>query len=346
MEKVFVTGGSGFLGINLIRKLLEKGYEVVSLDLLPFDYEDCKDKIKWVVGDIRNKKQVDECMQGVDYVVHCAAALPSYKKEEIFSTDIDGSKNVTISAYEHKVKRFIQISTTAVYGIDYENPTYENHELKGVGPYGIAKIEAEKVCAEYRNKGLPTAILRPKTFVGPERLGVFALLYEWAKDGHGFPMIGSGNNKYQLLDVEDLCDVIITCFKIETEKMNDVFNIGAKEYKTMKEDYQAVLDQAGFGKKIHGFPKAPAIFGLRVLEKLHLSPIYNWVYETAAKDSFVSIEKAEKQLGFNPKYSNKEALLRNYNWYLENCDKFSNITGVNHRTPWKQGVLKIVKKFY
>ena len=128
--------------------------------------------------------------------------------------------------------------------------------------------------------------------------------------------------------------------------MNDTFNIGAKEYKTMKEDYQAVLDKAGFNKKIHGFPVAPAIFGLRILEKLHLSPIYNWVYETAAKDSFVSIEKAEKQLGFKPKYSNKDALLRNYNWYLENYDKFSAITGINHRTPWKQGILKIIKMFY
>ena len=346
MEKVFVTGGSGFLGINLIRMLLEKGYEVISLDLLPFEYEDCKDKIKWVVGDIRDKKTVDECTNGVDYVVHCAAALPLYKKEDIFSTDIDGSKNVVQSAYEHKVKRFIQISSTAVYGIPDHHPLVEDDKLDGVGPYGIAKIEAEKVCAEYRDKGLPTAIIRPKSFVGPERLGVFALFYEWAKDGHGFPMIGSGNNRYQLLDVEDLCDMILTCMTIDEEKMNDTFNIGAKEFTTMKEDYQAVLDKAGFGKKIHGFPAAPAIWGLRFLEFLHLSPLYKWVYETASKDSFVSIEKAEKMLGYKPKYSNKDALLRNYDWYLKNYEKFQGQSGVNHRVPWKQGALKIIKMFY
>lgn len=347
MEKVFVTGGSGFLGINLIRMLLAKGYEVISLDLLPFDYEDCKHKIKWVVGDIRNKETVDKCMEGVTYVVHCAAALPLYKKEDIFSTDIDGSRNVIISAYEHKVKRFIQISSTAVYGIPDHHPLYETDKLDGVGPYGIAKIEAEKVCAEYRDKGLPTAIIRPKSFVGPERLGVFALFYEWAKDGHGFPMIGSGNNRYQLLDVEDLCNSILICMTIEDEqKMNDTFNIGAKEFTTMREDYQAVLDKAGYGKKIHGFPAAPAIWALRFLEFLHLSPLYKWVYETASKDSFVSIEKAEKVLGYKPKYSNKDALLRNYKWYLDNYEKFEGQSGVSHRVPWKQGVLKIVKMFY
>jgi len=88
-------------------------------------------------------------------------------------------------------------------------------------------------------------VIRPKSFVGPERLGVFALFYDWVADGHGFPMIGSGNNRYQLLDVEDLCDAIYLCATQEAEKVNDTFNIGAKEFKTMKEDYQAVLDHAG-----------------------------------------------------------------------------------------------------
>ena len=344
--KVFITGGSGFLGINLIRRLLEENYKIISLDLLPFDYEDCKDKIEWIVGDIRDKEMVDKCTEGADYVIHCAAALPLYKKEDIFSTDIDGSRNVVESAYEHKVKRFIQISTTAVYGIPDHHPLYETDKLDGVGPYGVAKIEAEKVCALYREKGLVTSIIRPKSFIGPERLGVFAMFYEWAKDGHGFPMIGSGKNQYQFLDVDDLCDAIILCMTLDKDKVNDVFNIGAKEFTTMKEDYQAVLDYAGHGKKIKGFPAKPAIWALRILEFMHLSPLYKWVYETACEDSFVSIEKAEKMLGFKPKYSNKDALLRNYKWYLENYKKYEGKTGVNHRVPWKQGILKIVKKFY
>jgi nucleoside-diphosphate-sugar epimerase len=215
-----------------------------------------------------------------------------------------------------------------------------------VGPYGIAKIKAEEVCAEYRAKGMCVPVIRPKSFIGPERLGVFALFYDWAKDGKGFPMIGSGTNRYQFLDVEDLCEAIYLAATLERDKVNDVFNIGAKEFTTMKEDYQAVLDYAGFGKKVSAFPSGPVIFTLRFLEMLHLSPLYKWVYETACKDSFVSIEKAERVLGFKPKFSNKDALLRNYKWYIGNLSSFQSSSGISHRVPWKQGILKVAKAFF
>jgi len=340
-----ITGGSGFLGINLVRHLLRKGAKVVTLDIVPFDYPE-KNEIVSILGDIRNKKDVEKAMNGVDVVVHCAAALPLYKKEDIFSTDIDGSKNVITAAFKHKVKRFIHISSTAVYGIPDHHPLYETDKLDGVGPYGQSKIEAEKVCESFRKKGMCVTVLRPKSFVGPERLGVFALLYDWAKDGKNFPMIGSGNNRYQLLDVEDLCEVIYLCSTKEKRLVNDTFNIGAKEYTTMKEDYQSVLDKAGKGKHIIGFPALPVILALRFLELLHVSPLYKWVYETASKDSFVSIEKAEKKLGFKPKYSNKQALLRNYSWYIKNLKNFEQTSGVSHRVPWKQGAIGLLKVLF
>jgi nucleoside-diphosphate-sugar epimerase len=189
-------------------------------------------------------------------------------------------------------------------------------------------------------------IIRPKSFIGPERLGVFALFYDWAKDGKNFPMIGSGKNRYQLLDVEDLCAAVYICLTKDKQIVNDTFNIGAKEFTTMKEDYQAVLDEAGFGKRIIPFPAWPMIFALRVLEFFKLSPLYKWVYETAATDSFVSIEKAEKILDFTPKYSNKEALVRNYKWYLANLKDFEGRSGISHRVPWSQGILKVIKNLF
>jgi nucleoside-diphosphate-sugar epimerase len=128
--------------------------------------------------------------------------------------------------------------------------------------------------------------------------------------------------------------------------VNDTFNIGAAQFTTMKQDYQAVLDEAGFGKRIVPFPAGPVVLALKVLEVLKLSPLYPWIYETASKDSFVSIEKAQKELGFQPRYSNQEAMLRNYRWYLENKERLSNAnsaSGVTHRVPWKQSALKLVK---
>lgn len=341
-----VTGGAGFLGINLIRFLLNKGHQVVSLDIAEFEYDDVRDQVEIIQGDIRVREDVIKAMQGCDVVVHSAAALPLYPEKDIYSTNIDGTRLVLEIAKEFEIERFVHISSTAVYGIPDHHPLLEDDNLEGVGPYGITKVEAEKICTEYRKNDMCIPILRPKSFVGPERLGVFALFYDWTKDGKNFPMIGKGDNKYQLLDVEDLCEAIYLASSLEKDIVNDTFNIGAKDYTTMKEDYQAVLDEAGFGKKIIGLPAAPVIMGLKLLEKLNLSPLYKWVYETASKESFVSVEKAEQKLGYKPKHSNKDALVRNYRWYLDNLERFSKKSGVSHRVPWNQGILKIAKKFF
>lgn len=346
MSKTFlITGGAGFLGINLVRYLLERGHTVRSLDIAPFDYPE-RNRIEVHTGDIRNRQAVDRAMAGVDQVVHTAAALPLYKPADIFSTDIDGTRNVLESALNHGVERVIHISTTAVYGIPDHHPLLETDRMDGVGPYGEAKVQAEELCLSYRARGMCVPIIRPKSFIGPERLGIFAMLYDWAKDGKNFPLPGNGKNRYQLLDVEDLCEAIYRCATLDQAKVNDTFNVGARAFTTIKEDFQAVLDAAGFGKKIVTFPAAPMTAALVVLEKLKLSPVYKWAYGTVTEDSFVSVEKAERVLGFRPKYSNQEALVRNYRWYIEHLNDFQHTTGVSHRVPWNQGILKIAKVFF
>ncbi len=340
-----ITGGAGFLGINLVRFLLKRGHTVTSLDIAEFDYPE-KDDITCVLGDIRHKKTVDRLTAETDVVVNCAAALPRFSKEEIFSTDVEGFRIVLDSALEKGVQRVIQISSTAVYGVPDHHPLVETDPMHGVGPYGEAKVAGENLCMEYRDRGLYVSVIRPKSFVGPERLGVFSLLYDWATDGRKFPLLGNGHNRYQLLDVEDLCDAIHRCATQPGSGANDVFNVGAEDFTTMREDYQVVLDEAGFGKRIVGLPAAPAIWALRILDRLGLSPLYPWVYETATKDSFVSIEKAKTALGWQPSYSNKDALLRNYAWYMDNLASFEGQDGVGHRVPWKQGVLGLAKRFF
>ncbi len=344
--KVAITGGAGFLGINLARYLHSKGHQIVSIDIAPFTYPDMQDKVEAITCDIRDGVGLKGAMHGIDMVVHTAAALPLYTEEDIYTTDVDGTRNVLEVSQRQGVKRVIHISSTAVYGIPDHHPLYETDRVDGVGPYGKAKIMAEETCLDFRAKGLIVPIIRPKSFVGPERLGVFALLYDWALDGRHFPMIGNGKNRYQLLDVDDLCDAIYRCMVLPAEIANDTFNIGAKEFLTMSEDYQVVLDYAGYGRKIKGFPAAPAILGLRLLERLGISPLYKWVYETASKDSFVSIEKAEHRLGYTPRYSNRDALLRNFKWYIEKRDDFEGQGGISHRVPWKQGALSVVKLFF
>jgi nucleoside-diphosphate-sugar epimerase len=344
--RVLVTGGAGFLGINLIRYLLNQGVETISLDIAPFDYQDVISRVRVVTGDIRNRADVDRALEGADAVVHCAAALPLYSPDDIYTTDVVGTRTVLEAALDRGISRVVHISSTAVYGIPDHHPLLEDDKLDGVGPYGQAKIQAEMVALDLRAKGLVTPIIRPKSFIGPERLGVFSLLYDWALDGRGFPILGNGKNRYQLLDVEDLCQAIWLCLTLPVDTVNDTFNVGAAEFGTMKDDYQAVLDEAGFGKQTKPVPALPAITALRILEKLGVSPLYKWVYETASKDSFVSIDKARTQLGWKPQYSNKDALLRNFAWYKQHEAEFANDSGVSHRVPWKQGAIGMLKRFF
>ena len=345
MALILITGGAGFLGINLCRYLLAREQDVVSLDIADFDYPE-RDQIKEIRGDIRDRAVVDDAIKDVDIVVHAAAALPLYTPEDIHTTDVDGTRNVIESARQAGVKRFIHVSSTAVYGLPERQPSREDDPRVGVGAYGEAKVAAEDICFACREQGMIVPVIRPKSFVGPERLGVFALLYDWAQDGRGFPMLGDGGNRYQLLDVEDLCDAIYLCATLDDDAVNNTFNIGAAEFTTMGEDYQAVLDYAGYGKKVTPLPAEPAIWLLRALEALNLSPLYKWVYETAANDSFVSIERAQAKLGFQPKFSNADALLRNYQWYLDNQAAIRSASGVSHRVPWSQGILRLAKLFF
>ncbi|MBI2756953.1 MAG: NAD-dependent epimerase/dehydratase family protein [Chloroflexi bacterium] len=345
-QRVLVTGGAGFLGINLIRYLDARGFALTSLDVQPFDYADMRGRIRVVTGDIRRQADVEQALEGVDLVVHTAAALPLYSPRDIYTTDVDGTRMVLRCAQAVGVRRVVHVSSTAVYGVPDHHPLREDDRIQGVGPYGQAKVQAEMICLEYRARGLEVPIIRPKSFVGPERLGVFAVLYDWALDGHRFPLLGNGRNRYQLLDVEDLCEAIRLCLTLPAQQANDTFNIGAAEFQTMAEDYQAVLDAAGFGKRVVPVPAAPAIWALRLLEALHLSPLYKWVYETAARDSFVSIDKARSGLGWEPRYSNQQALLRNFQWYREHRAKFANTSGITHRVPWKQGAIGMLKRAF
>ena len=128
-QRVLVTGGAGFLGINLIRHLMTRGYALTSLDVEEFDYPE-RDRVEVIKGDIRDKSLLDKAIEGADYVVHTAAALPLYSPEDIYTTDVEGTRNVLDAALRHGVKRVVHVSSTAVYGIPDHHPLYETDSWK------------------------------------------------------------------------------------------------------------------------------------------------------------------------------------------------------------------------
>ena len=341
-----ITGGAGFLGIHLIKRLLKQKQQITVLDRHDLPETDILTQIKFIKGNVRDFRTVDQAMSGVDVVIHAAAALPLEDPDTIKSTTIKGTRNVLRSANKHNVKRVIYVSSTAVYGVPEKHPIEETDPLVGVGPYGEAKIEAEKICLRYRKRGMNVPIVRPKTFVGTERLGVFQILFNWVRLGKRIPVIGSGNNRYQLLEVEDLVDAILMlATSPRYKKVNQTFNVGAEQFGTVRQDLQALFDHAGTGSQILPVPSMIVKPTLRLLESLNLSPLYRWVYETADKDSFVSIDKIKQELGWRPRYSNADSLIHAYDWYIQNYQEYEHQSGTTHRVGWDQKALSIVKRF-
>lgn len=345
--KVVITGGAGFLGYHLATRINEicSWSESVFFDIAEFPKGDYHSEINCIYGDVRIPEQMNEILKDAKVVIHCAAALPLWKKKDIYETNVNGMQVVCAAALKNNVERVIFISSTSVYGVPDIHPIYEHHKREGVGAYGQSKILAEDICMEYRQKGLPICIIRPKSFIGTARLGVFQILYDWVESGCKIPIIGNGNNRYQLFEVEDLVSAIFLASTLPIEKINDTFNVGAKEFKTVKEDVGAMCEYAKTGSRVMGTPAKLVKGALRLFEILNISPLYKWIYGTADTDSFVSIEKAETVLGWKPKYSNADALIRSYKWYLENKHTIKEGTGVTHRIAWKQGILKFFKIF-
>src|SRR5918999_1563945 len=337
-----ISGGAGFLGLHLARRLLADGEAVRTLDVAPLDEPELERGVDELRGDIRDPLRARRLVERAEVVVHAAAALPIRGAgEEIRSVNVDGTATLLAAALEAGVRRVVLVSTTAVYGIPRTHPLGEDAQLQGVGHYGRSKIEAEEVCRAFQRRGLSAVIIRPKTFVGPERLGVFEILFDWIREGRRIYVLGDGTNRYQLLAVDDLVEAVLRA--AGAHAAGETLNIGATEFGTVRSDLEALIAHADSSSRVSPIPARPAELALRALELARLSPLAEWHYKTAHRDSYVDVSRARETLGWEPRYSNAEALIRTYDWYLANRDSFGT-AGDTHRVPWEQRALGLLKR--
>jgi nucleoside-diphosphate-sugar epimerase len=339
---VAISGGAGFLGLHLARRLVADGHEVRTLDLAPLEDAALEGRVDEQHGDVRVPADARRLVAGADVLVHAAAALPiQVTRAAIRSVNVEGAAVTFAAAAEAGVRRVVLISSTAVYGVPERHPIHEDDPLVGVGHYGESKIEAERLCDAFARRGLETVIVRPKTFVGPERLGVFEILFDWIREGRRIPILGDGSNRYQLLAVEDLVEAVVRC--LDAPVAGEALNVGAGRFGTVREDLEALIAHAASGSRLRPVPARPAEVVLRGLELARLSPLAEWHYRTAHKDSFVSIEKARRLLGWDPRLSNAETLCATYDWYLEHRGELRG-AGLTHRVPWDQRALGLLRR--
>jgi nucleoside-diphosphate-sugar epimerase len=315
-----------------------RGHDVRTLDVVPID-DAVEREVTEIRGDMRDPAKARELCEGTEVLLHAAAALPIRgSRAEIMSVNVDGTAVLLAAARDAGVRRVIYISSTAVYGVPQVHPISEDFPLEGVGAYGESKIACEQLV---RSSPLETVVIRPKTFLGPERLGVFEILFDWIRDGRRIYVLGSGGNRYQLLAVEDLVDAIARACTADVA--GEVFNVGATEFGTVRSDLEALIAHAGTSSRLRPIPARPAEIALRALELAKLSPLGEWHYKTASRNSFVDVSKAQSVLGWHATKSNVGTLVENYDWYVANRGRMQ-AAGVTHRVPWNQQALGWLKK--
>ena len=279
-------------------------------------------------------------------VVHASAALPLEKPKDIWEVTVQGAENVYSAALKYGVKKSVHIGTTAVYGIPRVHPLYEDSLCWcRWGPMARPSARLEQVCRRPAPPGPGCDHQsRPKSFIGTGRLGVFQILFDWVQSGKKIPVLGTGENLYQLLEVTDLVQAVWLAAHAKIK--GDDYNVGATKFSTVNNDVGALCKHAGqrgsgSGPCRPGPPKWP----WRTMEAFNLSPLYKWVYETCDQDSFVDTTKLQKQLKWKPKYSNAQMLCSTYDWYLKDGIAMAQRSGTTHRVAWKQGLLGVIKKF-
>jgi UDP-glucose 4-epimerase len=243
--KIAVTGGAGYIGSSLVKKLVDDEEEVVSVDnLSKGDYRHLKgisagEKAELVKGDIRDGKLLERMFDGADAIAHLAAlpglVLCREKPEEAISVNIYGTHQVLETARKLDIDKVVFCSSAATYGKPIEMPVRESHQLRPLNLYGVTKHAGEKLMEVYwDNYGIETISLRFGNVYG---VGLFTnyetVIPKFVRQGlSGEPLTvyGDGDNSRDFVHVEDIVQAITLSLKAKGRR-GEVYNVGGETMK-------------------------------------------------------------------------------------------------------------------
>ncbi|WEX75261.1 NAD(P)-dependent oxidoreductase [Sinorhizobium numidicum] len=334
-----ITGGSGFIGHLLARRLRERGDSVRLLDVWsdparPTD-------IEFIECSILNREGVAAAMRHVDIVHHCAALVAQTGAgRRHWDVNLDGTRIVAEEAEKSDVKAIFHLSTTAVYGIPPAGAIDASTPLRPVEAYGRSKLAGELLMKEICGRsGIPLTTIRPRVALGPGRLGIFQVLFEWIREGRNVYVIGTGDNRVQFVHAEDLIDFYVLA--LDTGRPG-TYNVGTDRFQTLREDLERLIVHANSASKVRLLPEFLAINTLRLLYCARLSPLVPWHYLTYHRDCHFDVAPLLR-MGWRPRYSNAEMLHETYDWYRAN--RITSVAPTSpHRSPLRQGALKLLKR--
>ncbi len=339
--RILVAGGAGYLGTLLVRHLHDGGHECRVLDVngasgLPAD-------TGMMLGDIRDERAVERAVRGMDAIVNCVAMVPLAKDRRLFlAVNEQGTRTLLQAARNLEVPRFVQISSSAVYGRPEQLPVTEESPRLPQDPYGLSKKRAEDHCRAFAHEGMEVAILRPRTLLGAGRLGIFQVLFEWVRRGRRVPVLAGPESPYQFLHAADLAQAV-TC--VLEQRRPGEYNLGAGRYASIQEALQSLCVQAGTGASVVRLPRRPVEWGMQASHRLGISPLAPYHALMYGHAMYFDCGKAERELGWQPRWSNDEMLQESYRHYLQACAaRKPSGTGSPHQQPLRSTLLEVFSR--
>lgn len=291
--RVLVTGGAGFIGSHLVDRLTSYGYRLTIMDNLSvgklgnIEGQLSDGRVRFVKGDIRDVELVRSCVQDADVVVHLAAVISvpfSFENPSLtFDINVNGTLNLLNACARAGVKRFVFVSSCAVYGDPRYLPVDEIHPTSPLSPYATSKLEGEEGCVNLLEQyGLSIAILRLFNVYGPRQglnaySGVITRFLDQARRHTPLVIFGDGSQTRDFVHVWDVAEAILKALET-TSAEGEVFNIGFGRATSVNTLAKSVIDLTGADKGV-------------IYEKARIGDV---------KSSFADISKAEKQLNFKP----------------------------------------------
>lgn len=320
--KVLVTGGTGFTGKALVKRLIIEGHQVIVLDykegLKTDEMRSWGAKVN--IGSVTDYKVVERCMDGVEVVYHLAAVFRELNVPDKYydEVNIGGTKNALEAAYKYKVKKFVYCSTCGVHGNIENPPSGEDAPIHPADYYQRTKYEAEPIVNEYFKKGMNTTILRPAAIYGPGDPERFFMIFKRVAKGT-FPMFGNGKTLYHPLYIDNLIDAFMLLME-NGKGDGEAYLIADEEYLEIENLVRKVAEVLHIKVKIPHYPLAPLVVAGYAFKKIckpfHINPpIFPRRVDWYRQNRAFKIDKAKRELGYQPKIDLDEGLRRTAEWY-------------------------------
>jgi nucleoside-diphosphate-sugar epimerase len=342
MTRFLITGGAGFFGGILKRRLLDDGAEVVSVDLIPDSVR--HPALISIQADIRDEEAISSIFAShqFDAVFHVAAMLAHGKmnRDLLWTSNVDGARIIAGCAQRAGVRKLVFTSSNCLWASNLGHPVREDDPPAPAEIYGESKLAAETLLKQFEN-GMDVVILRCPTIIDSGRLGLLAILFEFIRENKTIWVVGSGGNHYQFIYAGDLAQA---CVQSLDYSGSSIFHVGSDNVPSLRECYETVIREAGSRSRVRSLPRGPALAAMRIAHSLHVSPLGPYHYRMIAEDFVFDTSRIQQAIGWRPTVTNSEMLTMAYRYYAENREEIlvrSNVSA--HSRAAEMGILRLLK---